>query len=473
MTVTRERLQRALNPSTVAVVGDKKMSGFMWLKNLSGFTGKVYSVQVDPTDIAGIEEMGIPNFRSLTEIPDDIDYVICAVPRQVAPRVIQDAATKGVAGIGMFTSGFAETGEELGRQLQETVVGIARESGLALIGPNCMGLYNPGLGVKFSADQVTGTGGSVGLISQSGTHGINISLVAAANGVLLSKGISIGNAVVLDVPDYLDYFATDPDTRVIAMYVEGVKDGRRFREALMRAAAAKPVVVWKGGQTAAGARATMSHTASLAAPGHVWAAMMRQANAITVDTLDEMIDVLQVLQYTKPGVGNRVALLAQTGGQSVVITDAFAKAGMDVPELTESSYGQLGEFFNIIGGSYKNPFDMAGTVNAKPEHLDRIFDIIDADPNIDAIVMELSAVFMARRWAQHPEALDDLITRMANQQARSVKPFATVLHPAHLEAEVASLRPRIQARGIAVLPGFDRAARALSRVADHHRARET
>ena len=469
MAVDPARLARALSPKVVAVVGDKKASGYTWLRNMSTFSGKVYSVQLDPNDIPGIEEMGIPNFKSLLEIPDEIDWVVCAVPRQIAPRIVQDAAAKGAAGIGMFTSGFAETGEELGRQLQDKIVEVARESGLALVGPNCMGLYNAKLGVRFSADQPAGKAGRVGLISQSGTHGINTSLVAAANGILLTKGISIGNAVILDVPDYLEHFENDPETDVIALYIEGTKNGRRLREVLNRVAKKKPVVVWKGGQTSAGARATMSHTASLAAPGHIWNAIMRQANCIQVDNLDEMVDTLQVLLNTKPGTGTRAALMAQTGGQSVVLTDAFAKQGLDVPELSEASYTQLGEFFNIIGGSYRNPFDMAGTVNQNPETLDRIFDIIDADPNIDTIAMELSAVFMARRWSQQPEQLEQLIDRMVRFRDRSKKPFVVVLHPAHLEAQVAEVRPKMQERGLPVLPSFDRAARAMAKVAAYYR----
>lgn len=471
MSDPRAALARALNPRTVAVVGDKRASGYMWLRNLSTFTGKVYSVQVDPRDIEGIQALGVPNYLSLTEIPDEVDYVVCAVPRQVTPRVMQDAAAKGVGGVGMFTSGFAETGEELGRQLQDTVATIARQAGIALIGPNCMGVYNPRLGLRFSAEQPAGVGGPIGVISQSGTHAINISLVAAAHGLYLSKAISIGNAAVLDVPDYLEYLDRDPDTRVIAMYVEGVRDGRRFRDVLRDVARRKPVVLWKGGQTAAGTRATLSHTASLTSSHAVWQALARQANCISVDSLDELIDVLQLLLRAKPGGGRRVALLAQTGGQSVVLTDAFAKAGMEVPELTAESYARLAEFFNVIGGSYRNPLDMAGTVNQRPEHLDRIFAIVDADPHIDAIVMELSALFMARRWLQHPEQFTDLVHRLERHRERSAKPFLTILHPGHLEAEVASLRPQIQEHGIPVLPSFERAARALARVTAYERAR--
>ncbi len=469
MTDMTARLERALNPRVVAVVGDKKITGYTWLRNMSTFTGKVYSVQIDPNEIPGIEEMGVPNFRSLVEIPDEIDYVVCAVPRQIAPRVMQDAAAKGVGGVGMFTSGFAETGEELGKQLQDAVVKIARDAGITLIGPNCMGLYNPRLGVRFSNDQAAGAGGKVGLISQSGTHGINVSLVAAANGILLSKAVSIGNAVVIDVPDYLEYFEQDPETEVIALYVEGPKDGRRFAEVLRRVARRKPVLVWKGGQTDAGARATMSHTASLAATSHVWSALVRQSGAITVDTLDEMIDALKVLVLTKPSPSNRVALLAMTGGQSVVLTDAFAKAGMEIPELSPHSYEQFASFFNVIGGSYRNPFDMSGTISQQPENLDRIFSILNDDPAVDAIAMEMSALFMARRWAQHPEQFADLLDRMQRQQENSAKPLVAILHPGHLEAEVATLRPHIQERGIAVLPSFDRAARAMSRIAAYYR----
>ena len=465
----QERLDRALNPRVVAVVGDKQATGYTWLRNMSTVTGTVYSVQIDPNEIPGIEALGVPNYKSLTEIPEEVDYVVCAVPRQVAPRVMQDAAAKRVGGVGMFTSGFAETGEELGKQLQDAVVKIARQAGTVLIGPNCMGLYNPRLGVRFSGEQPAGAGGRVGLISQSGTHAINVSLVAAANGILLSKAVSIGNAVVVDVPDYLEYFGRDPETDVIALYVEGAKDGRRFVEVLRQVARRKPVLVWKGGQTAAGARATMSHTASLAAPGHVWGALVRQSGAIAVDTLDELIDALQVLLRARPSGGNRVALMAMTGGQSVVLTDAFAKEGMEVPELTPGSYEQLASFFNVIGGSYRNPFDMAGTVNQQPEYLDRLFDILDADPHVDAIAMEMSALFMARRWQQHPEQFDDLLGRIQRHRDRSAKPFVAILHPGHLEAEVAALRPRIQERGIAVLPSFDRAARAMARSTAYHR----
>ena len=464
-----QRLDRALNPRVVAVVGDKRAGGYMWLRSLKTFAGALYSVQIDPNEIAGIAELGVPNYASLKDLPETPDLVICAVPRTVAPRVVADAAAVGAGGVAMFTSGFAETGEEIGRALQDEIARIAREQDLLIIGPNCMGVYNARLGVRFNVDQPAGAGGQIGFISQSGTHAINVSLCAAAQGLFLSKAVSIGNAIVVGAAECLEYFAADPETRIIGMYVEGVQDGRRFMHALAEAARRKPVVVWKGGRTAAGQRATLSHTASLAAQNRVWDAVIRQTGAIPATSLDEVIDLFQVLARVKPATGSRLGLMAQTGGQSVVFSDAFEAEGFTVPLLEERSYAELGQFFNIIGGSYRNPLDMGGTIGSEPANLERLLRIMDADANIDAIAMEISATFMARRWTAHPEQLDAFVARLAAHCERSSKPFLAVLHPVHLESEIAAARRRFQESGIAVLPSFERAARALRRAVDYQR----
>ena len=461
-------LTRVLNPKTVAVVGDKKASGYMWLKSLKTFTGNLYSVQLDENEIPGIEELGVQNFKSLGEIPEPIDFVVCAVPRQVAPYIVKDCVENQVGGVTLFTSGFAETGEEQGRELQDSIEKMAREGDLALIGPNCMGLHIPELGVRFNQDQPSGVKGDVGFISQSGTHGMNFSLTGAAHGIVCSKLISFGNGIVLEAADYLDYLADDPDTKYIGLYIEGARDGRRLIEALRNATSKKPVVTWKGGQTAAGSRATQSHTASLATDQAIWDAIVRQTGALAVDSLDEMIDVIKALRLSKPAAGNRVCLLAMTGGQSVVLTDAFAKEGWDVPILSDASLEKFGEFFNVIGGSYRNPLDMAGTVSQDPKNLDRILDILNDDPGIDALAMELSATFMARRWADKPEEFERLLDSIKAFQARSDKPLITILHPSHVEAAALDARQKLQARDIAVFQSFERAASAMAKVATHH-----
>jgi acyl-CoA synthetase (NDP forming) len=464
-------LRRALAPKSVAVVGSKRADGYMWLRNYSTFDGPVYSVQIDPNEIPGIEAMKVPNYASLMDIPGDVDYVMLAVPRQVAPRVLADCAKKGVGGVALFTSGFAETNEGDGIKLQEQVLQIATDGKLALIGPNCMGLYNRRLGVRQSGEQGAGEAGDVGFIGQSGTHSINFGLVGEAHGVRVSTSISIGNAIILDVPDYLDYLTDDPETKVIAMYVEGLKDGRRFVESLRRATKRKPVVVWKGGVTEAGARATASHTGSLATQSAVFDAIVRQCGALPAYSLEDTIDVVKALLYAKPGTGRNMGLMAMTGGQSVVITDAFETAGLRVPRLSDVSYEQLKSFFNIIGGSYQNPLDMGGTIGfgGSAETLRKLFDILDADSNIDAIAMEMASGFLARMWQANPENLDKLLDTLTAHRDRSSKPFLVVLQPQHVEEVVMQARKKVQDRGLAVFASFERAARAFNRAVLYHR----
>ena len=462
MSVPGHPLDRMFNPKTVAVIGDKGPS-YMWLRNNQPFSeqgGALYSVQIDEQEIAGIEALGVENVRSLAEIPEPIDYAVVAVPRNVAPYVLKDLIEAEAGGAAFFTSGFAETGEEPGIGLQAQLTEMARAANFNVVGPNCMGLYLPRVGVRFNPDAPIGDDGRVGFISQSGTHGIMFSLVMGANGMRLSRCASFGNAIVLDISDYLEYLTEDPETDVIAMYVEGVKDGPRFVRAMRAATARKPVVVWKGGQTEAGARATMSHTGSLAAPHAVWQGIMRQCGALATNSLDETVDAVKVLLDAKPATGRRLALMAMTGGQSVSITDAFVREGFEAGRLSEQSYEELASFFNTIGGSYQNPLDMAGTVQGKRETLERILGILEADERVDALVMEQSAMFGARQWKERPERLDDLVETLAEHSERSAKPFLLVMHPAHEEAFVAEARLKFAARRIPVFPSFERAAAA-------------
>lgn len=470
----QQRLDRAFNPRTVAVVGDKLAMGYLWLRAMSRFQGKLYSVQIDPNEIDGIEELGVANYKSLLEVPGEIDYVVCAVPRPVAARIVADCIAKKVGAVALFTSGFAETETEDGIAAQEQITRMAREAGLLLIGPNCMGIYNRRLGVRHSADQPAGDAGNIGFISQSGTHCINFSLVGAVQGVRCSKTVSFGNAVVLDSPDYIEYLANDPEIEVIAMYIEGLKDGRRFFRVLRETARRKPVVVWKGGVTPAGSRAVYSHTASLSTAPAIWDAAMRQAGVVQTDGLDETIDAVKALAYAKPTTGCRVGLIAMTGGQSVVITDAFEREGLEVPLLTEASYEKLSSFFNIIGGSYRNPLDAGGTIGMgfAPGNLQKLLDVLEEDENVDSVAMEVGASFIARRLRENPAILDTMADTLAAHKDRSTKPFIAIVHPGHVEDVMAEIRSKLIERGIAVFGSFQASAKALSRAIDYWRMRE-
>jgi acetate---CoA ligase (ADP-forming) len=468
---TRAALDRAFNPRAVAVIGDKRAMNYLWLRSQSTFQGKVYSVQIDERELPGIAALGVPNYPSLAAIPDEIDYVMTAVPRQIAPRIVVDCAAKKVAGVMFFTSGFSEIGDDEGKRLEQTMVETARAANMALIGPNCMGLYHPRIGLRNYTELPAGEAGTVGFIAQSGTHSITFSLAAPHHGIKISKAVSFGNAAVLDASDYLDYLAADAETQSIGMYLEGVREGRRFFSLLREVTPKKPVVIWKGGMTEAGKRAISSHTGSLAGPATVWTSMVRQAGAIPAETFDELLDAIKLLQFATPTTKTGVGLIAMSGGPSVVITDAFEHAGLSVPLLSEASYQELSSFFTVIGGSFRNPLDSGHTIGMgqTSDNLERLLSLLERDPNIDAIVMDSGAGLVAGQWQAHPKTLEGLLDTLTNFAARSAKPFLVVLQPFDREAALLQVREQFHARGLATFATHQRAARALRLATDYWR----
>ncbi len=464
----RRNLEQAMSPRTIVVIGDKKAGGYIWLRAQSNFKGKLYSVQIDPNEIPNIEQMGITNYLNLAEVPGPVDLAITAVPRPVAPIILKNCLDTGVRGVQFFTSGFSETGEELGIKLEKQLKAMAEESDIALVGPNCMGLYNPAAGVCNFPGQPTGEAGDVCFISQSGTHMVNMAFQGPMRGIKINKGASIGNAIVLDPADYLEMMAEDAGTRAIGMYVEGIRDGRRFLDVLERTTARIPVVIWKGGVTEAGARATFSHTASLATPGAVWKAVVRAGGAVEVRSWDALLDALAMFSRSLPIKGRRVGLVAMTGGQSVFITDTFAGAGMEVPALSQSSYDEFKTFFNIIGGSYRNPLDAAGTIMGPQEgNLVRILNILDRDPVLDLIVLEVGTGTAAARWAKHENDVISILDKLAEFNQRTTKPFSLIMHHAHMEDVVSRARKMAVERGLLVFESFERAAQTLNLGAEY------
>ncbi|MCH8108924.1 MAG: CoA-binding protein [Chloroflexi bacterium] len=465
MSIDIKRLDRALNPRTVAVVGDKQTSGYMWLKNMSTFQGKVFSVQLDPNDIPGIEAMGIPNYSSVKDIPDEVDYVLVAVPRRVAPFVLKDCIEKNVGGVGMFTSGFAETESDEGIELQEKITRMARDANLVLLGPNCMGLFNAALGVRFSQDQIAGEGGPVTFISQSGGHGVSFSIAAQASGVKLNKVVSFGNGVVLENADYLEYFAQDSGTDFIAMYVEGVQDGRRFFKLLRETTPKKPVVIWKGGQTEEGKRATSSHTGSIAESMDTWDVVIRQSGAIRADSMQETVDVLKALSAFPRFTGDGIGLTGGSGGQSVSMSDAFAKAGLRIPMLTQDSYSKLEESFQMIGASYLNPIDVGGMNRPMMES---IVDILSSDANIDVLVMQINP----REFQRNAERAEAQISAMKSAKDKTGKPAVAILFSPDPYGDGEILKEldlRLQESGIPSYPTYERAALSIKKVSEYYR----
>jgi len=484
-------LKRAFNPRSVAVIGDKfENNNYFFLRSLKTFQGDVYSVNIDPNEIPGIENLGIKNYLSLKDVPGPIDYAIIAVPRDVAPIILRDCIDINVGGATMFTSGFAETNTEKGIEIANIITAIAKEGDFNLIGPNCMGIFNPELGLRISPDQYAGEKGSIGFISQSGGHAINFSVVGHNNGINISKLVSFGNAYILDSPDYCEYLLQDEETKIIAMYIEGIKDGRHLFNLLNKSKNKKPILIWKGGQTVEGSIATSSHSGSMAESIQMWETMIKQCGAINVADMEELIDTIMMLLHS-PGVrGKNVGLISLSGGQCVNMSDQFSKVGFNVPMLTEKSYKELSFIFALIGSSYRNPIDLGGNLSlaentrrillgrddipSKDRLLDLTLNILDDDENIDSIVIEMSAHIL--KWFE--EAFTNFeeyfYSTLENFRNKSQKPLLVIIPPSMIETGAIEMKNRLLEKNIASFPSFRRGSVALGKIIEyyqHHHSR--
>jgi acyl-CoA synthetase (NDP forming) len=379
------------------------------------------------------------------------------VPRNATPGVLDDCIAKDVAAAHFFSAGFSETNTEEGTALERRLVKKAEKAGFHLIGPNCMGLFNPRVGIKQSEEQYTGASGPLGFISQSGSIAIGFSLDAHTQGLDINKSVSFGNGVVIDSPDFLEYFGQDPEIRAIGMYLEGVKNGRRFLSVLKEVAARKPVVIWKGGRTEEGGRATASHTGSLAASRVIWDSAVKQCGAIQVTSLEELIDTLKAFLFLPVIQGNRVAIAGGPGGHSVTATDIFAECGLNVPQLTQESYDELETFFGPVGGSYRNPIDSAGPVR---RDMKRVMDIVAQDAHIDNVVYFVSTKPGWHFTTEQLKAAKDLLDSIKKKSAKPLM-VVSMLYNADAEKEIKDIMFNLQAMGIPVFLSFERCALAL------------
>jgi len=451
----------------VAVIGDSRATNFEWLRGQSKFMGKLYSVQVNPETIGYITAMGVPNYTSLLDIPEPVDLAIVAVSRTGALNVLEDCIRKDVAAAHFFTAGFAETQTEEGIRLERLLKQRAEQANFHIVGPNCLGLFNPKVGIKQSEEQYSGVSGSVGFISQSGTYAIRFSLEAHLQGLDINKSVSFGNGIVLDSTDYLEYFGQDPEIKAIGMYLEGVKDGVRFFKALKKVAARKPVLIWKGGRTEEGGRAIASHTGALAVRQVIWDAAVRQCGAMSVAGMEELMDTLKALLYLPLVRGDRVGVAGGSGGHSVSIADIFVEVGLKVPQLTKESYDEFVTFFNPVGGSYRNPIDTAGPVR---RGMRRIVEILERDANIDNLVYIVST---KPGWHISAEQARSNLDLMEHIKKKTSKPMIAIVFfsTPDAEKEAREIILKFQEIGIPAFPSIERGAVALRNASNYWRVR--
>ena len=461
-------LEFLFHPNSIALVGITTAETWHWtLTFLEGLLEIGFDRPLYLVNPKGGEIKGHKIYTSLKDVPGNIDYVIGLVNAQVAPKLVEECAEKGVRAIHFCTAGFSETGEEQRVKLESELVEVARRKGIRIIGPNCMGIYCPQSRLSFSP-AFPKESGPVGVISQSGGNSIYLVRQAALRGVRFSKVISYGNACDINENDLLEYLANDADTKIIALYIEGIKDGKRFRRTLQEATKEKTVIMLKGGATEGGARAAASHTASLAGSRATWDALCKQLGIISVSNLEEMIDVLVTLLFLPLPRGRNALLFGAGGGASVIIADEFENRGLRIPPLPPETIAQIREFTPIAGNILRNPVDYSQAM-MNLEGVIKTLGILSRWDGADFLVTFVrTGQFTTSRISE--DHLNLLMSRFSVKQGLFPKPVAMVLEPSIMpkeaEAILAAIRGCISA-GLPVYYTFAAAANAINLVLNH------
>ncbi|MBU1670634.1 MAG: CoA-binding protein [Actinobacteria bacterium] len=380
----RDRLDRVFKPRSVAFYGasnDPLTMGTGQLANLilQGYQGAIYPVH--PTEQT---VLGLPAYPDIEHVPETPDLVVMVLPTGIVARLLDDCGRAGVRAAVVVSGGFREVGGR-GVELERELAEVVERHGIALIGPNCIGVSNFHVGLNTTYFPYQQEPGGVTIISQSGTYSCHVYGFTRKLGVRLSHTVSVGNSLATDLADCIRYFADDPETRVIALYIEGIPEGEKFMEAARYAVARKPVVALYVGGTGAGARAGMSHTGAMAGDDDIYSGMLRQAGILRAYTIEEMLDWSWALETQTPPRGRRTCVLTNSGGPGASMADTCVRAGLEVPVLSDGLQEKLRVHLPFTAASV-NPVDITFHMNIKDIY-DRLPRLLLESGEIDGIVM--------------------------------------------------------------------------------------
>ncbi len=471
----RERFRPLFEPRTYAVVGastSRVTLGNEMIRHLRSmeYRGAVYPIHPRADEVEGLKA-----YASLGETPEPVDFAYVVVAAPQVPETL--AAARGRVKYALVvSSGFGE--REEGRGLQDDLLRAARGAGVRVVGPNCLGTYCPEGRVTFIAGSARDPG-PVGVISQSGGLGVDIIRRGSVRGIRFSRLVTVGNSADLGASDILDFYAADPATGVIGLYAEGIGDGRRFFDVLRDLDGRKPVVLMKGGMTGQGKRAAASHTGALAGDERVWPALAAQTGLVLVDTLEEFLDALLAFQFLEPRADRPtrdVAMFGNGGGASVLATDFFARAGLDVPRFGDETMRRLREMNFPPGTSIDNPIDApGGTLRVDDGRIaGRIVDAVYASGEPDAFVMHINLPVFTLSYDQGADYTAHMVESSLEAQTRASARthFLLVLRSdGSLEVEERKIADRrnVQALGVPVFDELPNAAGALAAMRRHER----
>jgi acetate---CoA ligase (ADP-forming) len=390
-------------PKSVAIVGASRTPGkignYILRNNLKlGYSGQIFPVNPGATEIEGLR-----SYPSVAAIPEAVELVVIAVPAHLVLDIMRDCQRKAVRGVVVISSGFSEAGKE-GMERQTELVRMAAEAGIRVLGPNTTGILNPeGRFTTTFVDLKGVKAGGIGFVAQTGMFaGMMFQWIFSSQYFGLSKVIGLGNKADVTDHDALDYLAQDEATRVVIMYLEGVKDGRCLLDSAVRLVRRKPLVLIKGGKTEEGAKAAQSHTGSLSGRDEIFEAMVRQAGAIRVSDFEELLDFGKTFAYQRLPRSNRIAIITLSGGAGVMAADACLESGLVLARLEPHTLARVKEKMPSWA-SPGNPLDIEPLSEiVTQEGAYRLgLDVVLSDPGVDLALVVMSTLRMARVHADY------------------------------------------------------------------------
>lgn len=445
-------LDKFFNPRSVVIIGATPKEGKVGrviLENfVKRFKGEIYPVNPNYDEI-----LGLKTYRRVADIPSTPDLAVIAIPAPQVPEVMKELGEKGVKAAIIISGGFSETGTEEGRRLESKVKKIAETYGIRVIGPNCIGVFDNYSGVDtfFLPEEKMKRPpkGHVAFISQSGAFASALMDWMSYNGIGVSRAISYGNKLDVDDIDLLEYLAEDENTKIILIYLEGLKPGKgkRFIEVAKRVSKRKPVVIYKAGKTPRGSVAAASHTAALAGDYSVYKSAFKQAGLIEVESFDEMMDVVRILLDQPLMNGKRVYVVTDAGGVGVMLTDALTSAGFELPRTPDDLRLKLKSMLPphcIV----ENPVDLTGDTD--DQRYIKVIETLLPREDVDAIVVVA--------LPQVPGIKGTFADYVIEAKSRLNKPIIAVAIGGE---EAHKISDKLRRGGVTVFESPERAARAL------------
>jgi acetyl coenzyme A synthetase (ADP forming)-like protein len=356
-------MEKLFNPKSVAIIGashDPKKLGYQILDTLikNKFNGNIY-----PVNPSGGSILNLQCFPKVLDIDSEIDLAVIIVPAKIVPSVLAQCVDKNIGYAIIVSAGFSEMGRE-GEKLQKEIIDVIKDSPLRVVGPNCLGVFNAHANFDATFAAPTLIKGNVSAVFQSGALGVALLDWADKYHFGFSKFVSLGNKIDIDESELIEYLADDPDTKIIALYLENISRPQKFLAACRKATEKKPVIILKGGTTNLGAKAAFSHTAALVQTSHTTKAIFSQANLIVAPSIEGMLNIIQILSSEPQIISQKLFIITNAGGPGILATDMAAKLGMELPLIDDKNTQILKNTLSKVA-SIHNPLDLAGEAKAK------------------------------------------------------------------------------------------------------------